>query len=130
MLILIVHLVVFASIIYVFAIMDIICKKMMFSWIIFKFINIIYRVENKCNKCPFGWLYNDGYCYYVSQDKLNWTSAASYCLQNNANLVNLDKNDISSYPVRLFKFVDSLDINQPLWVKKFVSSKIIKLFFS
>jgi len=75
-----------------------------------------YPYQDKCVSCPLGWSFNDGYCYYVSKTKTNWVAAARFCLSNKASLANLDRNQYSTFPTRLFHYTDLLDLDEPHWV--------------
>ncbi len=70
--------------------------------------------KNEPIKCRDGWTHYDGYCYYVSTEKLNWVGALNDCFVNQSSLIDIDS--YPSYPSRLFGFLKCIGSFDHYWV--------------
>lgn len=51
----------------------------------------------KCIKCPNRWIFDSGYCYFVSNNKLSWTQSNRWCQSYSSYLINFFQNSTTSY---------------------------------
>ncbi|XP_015193391.2 uncharacterized protein [Lepisosteus oculatus] len=46
--------------------------------------------ERRCQPCPQNWMQNQGKCYHLYQDKMDWIASQYYCRSQGAHLVTID----------------------------------------
>ena len=46
--------------------------------------------SKKCVECPLGWTIFSGHCYFVSDIKLSWQNALTFCKSIGSSLIKID----------------------------------------
>ena len=73
------------------------------------------RINNtECRRCPVGWIYYDGYCNYVSTEKVSIEQAFYTCINMSSFFINIDSHP--SYPSTLFGFLNCIGTDDNFWV--------------
>ncbi len=67
-------------------------------------------------KCDIGSFYYKQKCYFVSDTKLGWCDALSFCAKRNSKMLSIDNGFMFAYPIKLFKIVKSFNEKETYWV--------------
>ncbi len=76
-----------------------------------------YSVNGECRKCEPSWLYWDGSCYFVSQNKSNFRDALNECLDKKSYFLRIDEYSNYKYPKKMFEFLKYISLRKRVWVK-------------